>query len=254
MPGKPYTMDMVGAMHTAYSGGLLAVMGSLALLACAELHTAETPPQPAPAPANEPELRRKFMKAFTGAEKPESKAESVFMLKGVREKDSLKLLTGLLGDSLPTVRRNACQAMAATPDPEGYFIKPLTAALYDRNFMVRSAAAEALGVARLKAQAVKALSFALTQAAQDGIKLASYAQTLDKALVQLTGKHFAATDDLKEMAVNWSTYYQEQAAALEREDERLLKALEKTAAPESPGEAEQKKEPDAETAPGPEKP
>ncbi|MCW8133660.1 MAG: HEAT repeat domain-containing protein [Planctomycetota bacterium] len=223
-----------------------------ALLAVSSARAEEDPPpplppqpgpedeEPPPKKIDEPELRRTFMQAFTSAAKPEDKAESVYLLKGVREKASLKLLTGLLGDSLPTVRRNACRVMSETPDPEGYFVKPLTAVLYDRNFMVRASAAEALATAKVKAQAVKALVFALTQSAQEGVKLASYAQTLNTTLSKITGKQFGKTDDLTKLAQWWNEYLQENERALTQADEKYLKSLDpgaepagKTAAPEA---------------------
>ncbi|MBI3831672.1 MAG: HEAT repeat domain-containing protein [Planctomycetes bacterium] len=221
----------------------LSFAAPLALGAFAAEDAPPPPPQPDPragveeepaAKLDEPAIRRKFMLAFTSAEKPEAKADAVYILKGMREKDSLKLLTGLLGDSLPTVRRNACRVMSETPDAEGYFVKPLTAALYDRNYMVRASAADALSSAKVKEAAVKALVFALTETAQEGVKLASYAHTLDDTLSKLTGKQFGKTDDLKKLAQWWNEFWTQNGKSLAQADEAYLRKL--SGKPDDPAE------------------
>ncbi len=149
------------------------------------------------------------------------------MLKGVKEEASKRLITGMLGDPVPTVKRNACRVMAETEDPEGYFVKPLTAALGDRNFMVRSAAAEALGTARIKSLAVKAMVLALSETAREGEKQAAHAKTLHASLTKLTGKDFGPVEDSGKLASMWHAWWQDERARLEQEDEKYLEQLKK---------------------------
>lgn len=245
---------------------LIPVVVLLVLLSAAAFAADDAPPPPPqpdpragpeeapPAKLDEPDVRRRFMAAFTSAEKPEAKADAVYILKGVREKDSLKLLTGLLGDSLPTVRRNACRVMSETADPEGYFVKPLTAALYDRNYMVRASAADALSTAKVKQPAIKALVFALIETAQEGVKLASYAHTLDDTLSKLTGKQFGKTEDLKKLAQWWNEYWTQNDKALAQADEAYLRKLSgKTDLPSEKTDLEEKSAAPAESKTGAQK-
>ena len=193
----------------------------------------DVPPPPLPAPpaeeapappSDEKKLRAEFLAKYTPA-KPTERADFVDMLKGVREPESLRMLTGLLGDSMPTVRRNACRVMSETPDPEGYFVKFLIGALSDRNYSVRSAALDALSVAKLKAQAFKALFFALNQAIGEGEKQASYAMSLNAALSKLTGKQFGKPTDMKKLLQWWQEWSNENQKLLEAADETYLRKL-----------------------------
>jgi len=184
----------------------------------------EVPAEVIPPPADEKKLRADFMAKYTAA-KPAERADSVDMLKGVREKESLQLLTGLLGDSIPTVRRNACRVMSETPDPEGYFIKFLIGATSDRNYAVRSAAIGALSAVKIKAQAFKALLFGLNQAVSEGEKQASLAQQISGAMAKLSGHAFGRTDDLKQLLKWWTEWNNDNFKQLEAADEAYLRKL-----------------------------
>ena len=185
------------------------------------------------AEAGERLVRERFQTAYQAADKPALRADTVLMLKGVKEAASKRLLTGMLGDPVPTVKRNACRVMAETEDLEGYFVKPLTAVLGDRNYMVRSAAAEALGSARLKSLAVKALVLALSETAREGENQTAHAKTIHLTLTRLTGKDLGKVEDFLKVAPLWHAWWQEHRERLEREDEKYLEQL-KEAQAEAP--------------------
>src|SRR5689334_21391771 len=89
---------------------------------------AETTTAEAPAPDAKPTedtIRKRFLVSYQTAKNPAAKATVVMMLQGLTEKESRRLLAGMLGDHDEDVRIAACRAMAQTPDVDGYFVKPL---------------------------------------------------------------------------------------------------------------------------------
>ncbi|MGD0089573.1 MAG: HEAT repeat domain-containing protein [Planctomycetota bacterium] len=187
--------------------------------------------EPAPVPAEQPPpaeakkevsaeqlLRERFLIAYQTAETPARKAEAVQMLHGLKEKESLRLLTGLLADSRAVVRISACAAMAATPDPDGYFVKPLMGMLLDPLVSVRLGAAEALANATVRGEAIKVLAYALMDlagAARDKGPAADPAlvEAYDRALQKLTGEKSAARD-VRSLSSFWMDYWKKEGESI----------------------------------------
>ena len=140
----------------------------------------------------EADVRKRFLAAYLAAQDTEQKVKTVGLLRGLKELESQRLLVGMLGSTHAAVRRTACDVMAATPDPEGYFVKPLMGALTDHSPTVRLAAAAALGNATVRA-AIKALVYTLADLA-GGVRPGSaaddaqLAETCDRALQKLSGE------------------------------------------------------------------
>ncbi|HYF50821.1 MAG TPA: HEAT repeat domain-containing protein [Planctomycetota bacterium] len=194
----------------------------------------------------EEKLRRRFVTAYTAAQTVEGRTEAVGLLKGVREKESMRLLAGMLGDKHEAVRKAACVAISGTGDKEGYFVKPLMGALTDASRSVRAAAADALGQAEIKADAVKGLAFALLalsaekgQVEQD----APVVEAFDAALSRLTGKK-AEKPDPKDRAAFWIDHWKQNEEALRAADEKKLAIVPKSRegmAPDTFDQLDQKK-------------
>jgi len=167
--------------------------------------------QPKKEPSAEQVVRERFLVAYQTAQTSERKAEAVEMLRGLKERESLRLIAGMLGNSHAVVRRTACMVMAATPDPEGYFVKPLMGAITDQSPSVRIAASEALGNATVRGQAIKVLAYTLMElagAARPGGKEAEPAlvEAYDRALEKLTGEKSEARD-LRGLSSFWMDYW-----------------------------------------------
>jgi HEAT repeat protein len=161
--------------------------------------------------APEQVIRQRFLLAYQTAQTPERKVETVAMLRGLKEKDSLRLLVGMLGDHSEVVRGSACGVMAATPDPEGYFVKPLMGTLTDSVPVVRTAAAEALANATMRGEAIKALAFAILDVVgsatpEKAVADAQLVDAYDRALQKLTG---SKTDAREARAISnyWMDYW-----------------------------------------------
>jgi len=167
----------------------------------------------------EKDVRTRFMQAYTGAAKPILRADAVLMLKGLHEDDSLRLISGLLGDSVPEVRRNACQVMSGVKDPSGQLVKPLTAALFDKDIQVRTFAAEALGHAQLKALASKALVQLLEETAGREHPDAKLVGTIHVALGKLSGVDMGKEIEVHDIAAKWRKWWDESKDALESSDD-----------------------------------
>jgi HEAT repeat protein len=168
--------------------------------------------------------------AYQTAQTPEGKAETVAMLRGLKEKESLRLMAGMLGDRNEIVRRSACAAMADTPDPEGYFVKPLMGALADASTTVRVAASDALSKAALKADAIKALAFALVivvgeqrQTNEKSDNAVILIKAYDSALEKLTGQKSKARDP-RGLSSFWIDHWKQHEDALRAEDAQKVRA------------------------------
>jgi len=156
-------------------------------------------------------VRQRFLVAYQTAQTAEAKAEAVEMLRGLKEKESLRLMTGMLGNPHAVVRRTACAVMAITPDPEGYLVKPLMGTLTDQSPSVRIAASEALGNAVVRGQAIKALAYALIELAGSSPARGAAAdprlvEAYDKALQKLTGEKSEARD-ARGLSSFWMDYW-----------------------------------------------
>jgi len=195
------------------------------------LRSEEAPPAEKPPAVEEkkeasPEevVRQRFLVAYQTAQTAEKKAEAVEMLRGLKEKESQRLIAGMLGSSHAIVRRTACAVMAATPDPEGYFVKPLMGTLTDQSPTVRIAAAEALGNATVHGQAIKALAYALVELAGTAPARGAAAdprlvEVYDRALQKLTGDKSEA-HDARGISSFWMDYWKkhgEEMLAKERQ-------------------------------------
>jgi HEAT repeat protein len=215
-----------------------------ALAAAALALAEETPPEKGakePAPAEEPDeaspeqaVRLRFMAAYPSAQTPDKKAEAAELLRGVKEERSLRLIVGMLGSPHEAVRKAACGVMAGTPDPDGYFVKPLMGILTDRSAPVRMAAADALGCASVRSNAIKALAYALMGIAgsgkrEDVVTQAKVVDAYDRALQKLTSQRSTARDT-RGIADFWMAYWLQHGEKLRDEE---AKAKEK-AAPERP--------------------
>ncbi|MCY3018108.1 MAG: HEAT repeat domain-containing protein [Planctomycetota bacterium] len=164
-------------------------------------------------------LRQRFLIAYQTGRTPDRKAEAVEMLRGAKEQATLRLITGMLGDSSELVRRKACAVMAATADPDGYFVKPLMGMLTDRSQAVRLAAAEALGAATVRGDAIKALTFALAAAAgsskpDNAVADARLIDAYDRALQKLTGEKSEARD-ARALGAFWMDYWRKRGTEIQ---------------------------------------
>lgn len=198
------------------------------LLVCALLSAALARAGDAEKPDAAPDeatIRSRFLVTYQTAKTPAAKAQSVAVLKGLADKESHRLLAGMLGDHDETVRIAACQAMSATPDAEGYFVKPLMGALTDASDFVRMGAADALGSARIRADAIKALTYALLTAVgkiSDGDedkRAAQVVQSYNGALERLTSRH-SKDKDPRAISAFWVDFWKQ------NEDELRAKDLE----------------------------
>jgi hypothetical protein len=190
-----------------------------------------TPEAPAK-PEAEKTIRARFVLSYTAAQTPEAKAAAVKSLAKVSERESLRLLAGMLGDSVDAVRIAACQTMVGINDSEGYLVKPLMGALTDSSVDVRIAAAGALANATIKADAIKALTYALLMVAgrtgddanqkidkNSALLIVAYSGALEK----LTQQKSAATD-AHAISVFWTDYWKQNEDALRAKDRETLGA------------------------------
>ena len=178
------------------------------------------------APVSEDELRKRFLELYQSAKGPVARAETVRMLKGVTEQASLRLITGMLGDSSDEVRQAACATMAGTPDSEGFFVKPLMGTLMDHSETVRVAAADAISRATIRGDAVKALMLALITAIDqtdrnDAVLSASSIHAYDKALERLTGERSKERTSVG-LSSFWNSYWHNHEDLLRAADKKLL--------------------------------
>ena len=167
-------------------------------------------------------IRQRFLIAYQTAQTAESKADVVKMLRGLKEKESLRLIAGMLGDTREVVRMSACMVMLGTPDPEGYFVKPLMGILTDVSVPMRVAAAEALATARMRADAVKALTFGLMEVVgQSGNENDQTAliRAYDAALERLTRQH-CVKRDARGLSSFWMDYWKLNEKTLRAEDSK----------------------------------
>jgi hypothetical protein len=184
--------------------------------------------EPAPAPkqdsaAAERAARDRFFASYGSAlDQPLLRADAVLMLNNLKEPESLRVIAGLLGDGAPEVRCAACRLMTETEDPQGYFVKPLMGALRDADPAVRLAAADAMGAARVKSRAIKVLSLALLDAAQENPVPVSYVGAIHRALVRLTGHAITGEVTARELAQLWRDWWQQNHEAFEKSDEEYL--------------------------------
>jgi hypothetical protein len=183
-----------------------------------------TPPVERPAPVPEKVVRERFLLAYQTAQTAQSKADTVSMLSGLKEKESLRLIAGMLGDKHEEVRRSACATMAATADAEGYFVKPLMGALSDSAQDVRIAAVDAMSRAAIKADAIKALAYALMKIV--GEPDVDNNQTImvkacDIALARLTGRK-SENREARGISNFWMDYWKQNEETLRAEDGKKL--------------------------------
>ncbi|GMV80142.1 MAG: hypothetical protein AMXMBFR7_13260 [Planctomycetota bacterium] len=159
-----------------------------------------------------------FWQTISKADKPELKADAVYMLRGLKSKEAYAALTGLLGFTDPGVRRNACRVIAETDDPSGYFVKPLMGPLYDQVLEVRQEAAAALSKSKLRGPAIRALTTALTREAEKPKPELAWAYRLHKALSELSGHEFKDAENAADLAQQWQAWWNEHRSDLEAEE------------------------------------
>jgi HEAT repeat protein len=188
--------------------------------------------KPARAQDEDPEApaRKKFIAAYTTAKTAEAVLEAMTILKGLKETASLRLLVGMLGNKHEIVRVAACKTLAEADDPLGFTIKPLTGALGDSATPVRVAAAEALSHTKLKADAIKALAFAINSTASEVATTEKkrelneqYIVALNRALEKLSGAKTEETHPLK-LGAFWMEYWRKHQDELRAADDKLLPA------------------------------
>lgn len=171
---------------------------------------------------DEKEARKRFWQSYTSATRPLLKADAVYMLRGLKDPDSLRVIAGLLGDGTMEVRRNACRVMADTPDPDGYFVKPLIGALIDKEPAVRVEAVRALARAKVKAKAIKALVFAFQETLGKEGDGSEFLDAVHETLMKLTGKTFGKGAEPRKQVWFWQKYWQENRKQLEAADQTYL--------------------------------
>lgn len=201
---------------------------SSTLLACiaAAFLTVGAPAEDGAKAPEERVIRERFLIAYQTAEKPERKAETVEMLRGLKEKESLRLIAGMLADKNEIVRKTACMVMVTTPDREGYFVKPLMGALNDPMPSVRIAAADAMAAASIRADAIKALAYALISdvgsANKENPKAeAKVLDAYDKALEVLTGQK-SPQRDMRGISSFWMDFWKTHGDDLRAADAKAL--------------------------------
>ena len=181
------------------------------------------------APAEKPSedtVRKRFLLSYQTAKNPAAKASAVAMLKGLTEKESRRLLAGMLGDHDEDVRIAACRAMSETPDADGYFVKPLMGALTDTSDFVRINAADALGSEKIRGDAIKVLVNALTLAvgglsdAADDKRAALVISAYNNALERLTSRH-SKDKDPRNTASFWMDYWKQNEDEIRAKDQEL---------------------------------
>jgi HEAT repeat protein len=200
----------------------------LSTVLCARAESTPVTESPAPdAKPTEDTIRKRFLVSYQTAKNPSAKANVVAMLQGLTEKESRRLLAGMLGDHDEDVRIAACRAMAQTPDPDGYFVKPLMGALTDSSEFVRIAAADALGSAKIKADATKALVYslmvavgALNENADENKRAAQVIGAYNDALERLSSRH-AKEKDPRAISSFWMDYWKQNEDALRAKDQEL---------------------------------
>ena len=173
----------------------------------------------ADAAEDEEAVVKRFWRSYTTAARPILRADTVYMLRGLKEPKSLRTIAGLLGDTTMEVRRNACRLMAESDDPDGYFVKPLVGALIDKSPVVQVAAVRALAKSKVKAHAIKAMVFALQERSDEAHGAMDLSDAMHETLMALSGKVFGKGDSPKEQAQAWLKYWQENREALETADE-----------------------------------
>ena len=168
-------------------------------------------------------VRKRFLLAYQTAETADRKVEAVQMLQGAKEIETLRLLSGMLADRNEIVRSTACHVMSTVSDPAGYLVKPLMGTLNDASKAVRIAAAEALSKATIRADAIKALSFALMTLAgqknRDGDSI-QMLQAYDRALENLTGLKCKERDP-RGISSFWMDYWKQHGDEVSAEDQKL---------------------------------
>jgi len=168
-------------------------------------------------------IRERFLLAYQTAQNSDRKAETADMLRGLKERESHRLLTGILADREEQVRLRACKTIAATTDPTGYFVKPLMGALSDTTEKVRIAASEALSSALIKADAIKALAFAMmsTVGQLDTKSNTEVVDAYDKALEKLSGQR-SPQRGARAVSSFWIDYWKKNEEALRAADKIRL--------------------------------
>ncbi|MCK6473299.1 MAG: HEAT repeat domain-containing protein [Planctomycetes bacterium] len=187
----------------------------------------EKPPAPVD-PNDEEAALKRFFDSYSHAAKPIHRADAVLMLKGLKSDKALAKLGGLMGDSLPEVRRNAVDVMAQADDPRGTLVNYLIGALADRDAEVVSRAVKALGGAKVKAKAVQALYQRLRFVAADP-EQAQLADKVCESLNQLTGANIAK-GNARENLKAWQEWLEKNKENLEKADAAYLEGLDKAKA------------------------
>lgn len=178
-------------------------------------------------PADEEIVRQRFLAAYTAAQTPEARSQAVVILKGAQDKESQRLLAGMLGDKNDVVRKTACEVIAQTPDKQGYFVKPLTGPLLSGSNDVRAAAAEALSHAAVKADAIRALTYELlsvSNAKEQTEETARLVQAYDVALCHLANQS-SKKKSARELSDYWLGYWKENEETLRAEDDKKLSVV-----------------------------
>lgn len=197
-------------------------------------------PEKAPVPVDpndEEAALKRFFDSYSHAAKPIHRADAVLMLKGLKSEKALAKLGGLMGDSLPEVRRNAVDVMSQADDPRGTLVNYLIGALADRDAEVVNRAAKALGGAKVKAKAVQALYQRLRFIAADPEQTA-LADKIHDALCQLTGATFGKGANARDNLKAWQEWLEKNKQQLDKADAEYIDALDKAKA-----EAQKKAQP-----------
>ncbi|HYG75213.1 MAG TPA: HEAT repeat domain-containing protein [Planctomycetota bacterium] len=194
------------------------------LLSAAVFCGENAPPDKTAEPATSEQIvRERFLLAYQTAKNSDRKAETADMLQGLKERESHRLLTGMLADRDEKVRLRACKAISGTPDSDGYFVKPLMGALADNSATVRIAAADALGSAQIKADAIKALTFSMMSSVGQLETKNSTAviEAYDKALERLAGQR-SPLRDARALSNFWMDYWKKNEESLRQADSARL--------------------------------
>lgn len=174
---------------------------------------------------DESSMREAFDKGMASKD-AKHRAEAVKTLAGSKEQKSIeKLVTGLKDAELD-VRKAAAEALEASTDGGGVAIQSLGEILSDKkqDLALRLACAKALGKTRYKAAAFPHFYKTISTIERDETQFHRFGADVTIILGKLMGKDYGLS---KETAERWSEWWEDNQAALKKEDEKTLEAWKK---------------------------
>ncbi|MBI3857905.1 MAG: HEAT repeat domain-containing protein [Planctomycetes bacterium] len=168
---------------------------------------------------DEAALRDAFAKEIK-AKEPAKRVEALKKLAGAKEEKSIDLLVHSLKDSALEVRKAAAEAIEGSSDGGGKAIKTLGEILVDKkeDLGLRMACAKALVKSPYKFEVFPYLLKAIASIEADERQFHKFGFDVTKLIDGYTGKSFNAD---KTTAERWEEWWNDNKAALQKEDEKL---------------------------------